>query len=60
MDHQHRWMRYQDPVTDAWNHWCIDGDTEHHDEPCQDAADHTGDHAEDVPTAGDWPTPPSL
>lgn len=36
LGHAHRWTRFQDPVTKAWNHWCVDGDTEHHDEPCEE------------------------
>jgi hypothetical protein len=56
--HVHRWMRYHDTVTGVTNHWCIDGDTAHHDEPCADevADPRTGDHATDVTSQSDWPT----
>jgi hypothetical protein len=43
----HRWMRHVDPDTGKANHWCIDGDTGHHAEPCADAEKRTGDHADD-------------
>lgn len=45
--HEHRWMRYADPETEEANHWCIDGDTGHHAEPCVDAEKRAGDHAGD-------------
>lgn len=51
----HRWIRHIDPETGEANHWCVDGDTEHHDEPCADAEAHAGDHADDVSTVDDWP-----
>jgi hypothetical protein len=54
VDHQHRWLRYQDEATKAWNHWCIDGDTQHHDEPCADADHRAGDHANDASSIADW------
>jgi hypothetical protein len=43
----HRWMRHVDPDTGEANHWCIDGDTGHHAEPCADAEKRTGDHLSD-------------
>lgn len=57
-EHVHRWMRYVDPVTHDGNHWCIDGDTTHHPEPCADevADPRAGDHANDVTSQSDWPT----
>lgn len=52
----HRWMRYVDPETGKANHWCIDGDTAHHPEPCEDAANRTGDHESDLAGAAEaWP-----
>lgn len=60
-EHVHRWMRYgpTDPEAGAeigdWNHWCADGDTDHHDEPCADAASHEGEHANDVTAQDAWP-----
>jgi hypothetical protein len=53
--HQHRWTRYEDPETGVWNHWCVDGDTEHHDEPCADAASQAGDHEHDAGDQETWP-----
>jgi hypothetical protein len=53
--HVHRWMRYIDPVSHDGNHWCIDGDTDHHPEPCADADAHTGDHTNDVTGLETWP-----
>jgi hypothetical protein len=50
----HRWMRHVDPETGEANHWCIDGDTEHHAEPCPDAQERLGDHAGD-PADAVWP-----
>jgi hypothetical protein len=51
-------MRYVDPVTHDGNHWCIDGDSTHHPEPCADevADPRAGDHANDVTSQSDWPT----
>lgn len=54
-DHVHRWMRYIDPVTHDGNHWCIDGDTTHHPEPCADVEAHTGDHVNDAGGQETWP-----
>lgn len=51
--HEHRWIRWN-PGGDDANHWCIDGDTEHHPEPCADAEAHAGDHADDTSTVDDW------
>lgn len=52
----HRWMRHADPETGEANHWCIDGDTGHHPEPCEDAAYRTGEHAGDPENAAEsWP-----
>lgn len=50
----HRWARYEDPETGAWNHWCVDGDTEHHDEPCADAANRVGAHETDAGGPETW------
>lgn len=55
MDHEHRWLRHQDPETGARNHWCIDGDTEHHGEPCADADHRAGEHANDSAGLDVWP-----
>ena len=44
----HRWIRYgeTDPETGedvgTWNHWCVDGDTDHHIEPCDEHPDVSG------------------
>ena len=54
-DHVHRWMRYVPAGGGTANHWCIDGDTIHHPEPCADADAKTGEHANDVTDQGDWP-----
>lgn len=45
------------PSTGPANHWCADGDTSHHPEPCDDAANRTGDHATDAEDGGQetWP-----
>jgi hypothetical protein len=52
----HHWTRRTDPDTGVTNHWCITGDSAHHDEPCADAAGRTGEHATDPPgTVDDWP-----
>lgn len=51
----HRWIRATDSKSEDSQHWCIDGDTDHHDEPCTDAEAHRGDHADDVSTVDDWP-----
>jgi hypothetical protein len=53
--HAHRWLRWTDPDTGVTNHWCVDGDTEHHNEPCADAAAGTGDHEADATTVDDMP-----
>jgi hypothetical protein len=53
--HVHRWLRYEDEVTHAWNHWCVDGDSAHHDEPCADAEPRTGEHVDDTTTQDQWP-----
>jgi hypothetical protein len=52
----HRWTRFTDTATRKTNHWCIDGDTGHHDEPCKDAEARTGDHATDTIGPDEWPT----
>lgn len=48
-------MRFTDPETKKVNHWCVDGDTGHHDEPCKAAEDRTGEHAADTTWPDDWP-----
>lgn len=53
VEHEHRWLRYQDEATGKWNHWCIDGDTGHHPEPCPDAESGTGDHEGETTTVDD-------
>lgn len=55
MEHVHRWMRHTDLDTGESNHWCVDGDTVHHPEPCQDAADRAGAHANDRAGQDAWP-----
>lgn len=51
----HRWVRFRDEETGAVNHWCADGDTSHHDEPCTDAEARIGDHADDQVPIGEVP-----
>lgn len=53
-EHVHRWMRW-DPTGGDANHWCVDGDTPHHLEPCADVEPKTGDHVNDVTPIEDWP-----
>jgi hypothetical protein len=54
-EHVHRWLRYEDEDTHTWSHWCVDGDSAHHDEPCADVEPRTGEHADDTTTQDQWP-----
>jgi hypothetical protein len=57
---EHRWTRHADPDGRV-NHFCVDGDTEHHDEPCEAAVNLTGEHENDPPGVKpeSWPLAPS-